>query len=156
MTGAAFEISGPLRGQGALAEGILRALPDWFDIEQAIVDYTRAADELPTFVAEGADRAVGFLTLLPTSTAAMEVHVMAVLPDEHRRGAGRALVERAATYARAGGRTLLHVKTLAASDPCPPYAATRAFYAAVGFVPLEELPQVWGPENPCLLMVRIL
>ena len=75
---------------------------------------------------------------------------MAVLPEQHRRGIGRALVERAAAYARAEGLTLLHVKTLAPSDPDPGYAATRRFYEAVGFMPLEELPQVWGPENPCL------
>ena len=98
------------------------------------------------------------MTLKPTSAHAIEVHVMAVLPGEHRRGVGRALVERAAAYARDEGFSLLHVKTLAPTprDPYPPYAATRAFYAAVGFVPLEELPQVWGPENPCLLMVRAL
>jgi len=156
MDRQAFTIQGPLSGQGALAEGILRALPGWFGIEQAIVDYAGAADEGPTFVAEAGGEAVGFVTLKPTSAHAVEVHVMAVLPGEHRRGVGRALVERAAAYARAGGRALLHVKTLAPSDPDPSYAATRAFYAAVGFVPLEELPQVWGPENPCLLMVRAL
>ena len=151
-----FAIRGPLSGQGALAEGILRALPAWFGIEQAVVDYTRAANEMPTFVAARGEEAVGFLTLKPTSADAVEVHVMAVLPGAHRRGAGRALVERAATYARAEGFTLLHVKTLAPSDPDVSYAATRAFYAAVGFLPLEELPQVWGAENPCLLMVRAL
>ena len=156
MAGQVFAIRGPLRGQGALAEGILRALPDWFGIEQALVDYARAADELPTFVAEAAGGAVGFLTLKPTSAHAIEVPVMAVLPGEHRHGIGRALVERATAYARAGGYALLHVKTLAPSDPDPGYAATRAFYAAVGFLALEELPQVWGPQNPCLLMVRAL
>ena len=156
MDRQAFTIQGPLSGQGALAEGILRALPGWFGIEQAIVDYARAADEGPTFVAEAGGEAVGFMTLKPTSAHAVEVHVMAVLPGEHRRGVGRALVERAATYARAGGYALLHVKTLAPSDPDPSYAATRAFYAAVGFLPLEELPQVWGPENPCLIMVSAL
>ena len=149
-------IRGPLAGQGALAESILRALPDWFGIESAIIDYARAADEGPTFVAESEGRPVGFLTLKPTSTDAVEVHVMAVLPHAHRRGVGVALVERAAAYARAEGFALLHVKTLAPSDPDPNYAATRAFYAAVGFLPLEELPQVWGPENPCLIMVRAL
>ena len=156
MDRQAFTIQGPLRGQGALAEGILRALPDWFGIEQAIIDYAGAAGEGPTFVAEAGGEAVGFMTLKPTSAHAIEVHVMAVLPHEHRRGVGRALVERAAAYARADGYALLHVKTLAPSDPDLSYAATRAFYAAVGFVPLEELPQVWGPENPCLLMVRTL
>jgi GNAT superfamily N-acetyltransferase len=158
MAGQGFTIRGSLSGQGALAEGVLRALPDWFGIEQAIVDYARVADELPTFVAERGGAAVGFLTLKPTSTHALEVHVMAVLPGEHRRGVGRALVERAAANARAEGFTLLHVKTLAPTpdDPYPPYAATRAFYESVGFLPLEELPQVWGAENPCLLMVRVL
>ncbi len=156
MAGQGFTIRGPLRGQGALAEGVLRALPAWFGIERAIVEYAGAADQLPTFVAERGGAAVGFLTLKPTSTHALEIHVMGVRPGEHRRGAGGALVESAAAYARTEGFALLHVKTLAPSDPDLSYAATRAFYAAVGFVPLEELPQVWGAENPCLLMVRAL
>lgn len=156
MADEAVRITGPLSGQGALAEGMMRALPAWFGIEQAIVDYARAAAGLPTFVAERDGEPAGFLTLKPTSAHAAEIHVMAVLPGAHRRGLGRALVERAAAYARAEAFTLLHVKTLAPSDPYPPYAVTRAFYGAVGFMALEELPQIWGPENPCLLMVRAL
>ena len=156
MAGQAFAIRGPLSGQGAAAEGILRALPDWFGIEQALVDYVRAADEGPTFIAETGGQTIGFVTLKRTSDCAAELHVMAVLPSEQRRGAGRALVEGAAAHARAEGCALLHVKTLAPSDPDPGYAATRAFYSAVGFLPLEELPQIWGPENPCLIMVRVL
>ena len=149
------------------AERILRALPGWFGIESALLDYVRAADELPTLVAlppgagcaereVRADEVIGFVTLRKTSGDALELHVMAVVPAWHRRGAGCALVERAAAHARAGGYSMLHVKTLAPSDPDPGYAATRAFYAAAGFRPLEDLPQVWGPENPCLLMVRPL
>ncbi|MCX6372453.1 MAG: GNAT family N-acetyltransferase [Actinobacteria bacterium] len=156
MNDAGAVVCGPLSGQGALAEGILRALPDWFGLEQALVDYAHAADELPTFVAARGGETVGFLTLKPTSGDAVEIHVMAVIPGAHRRGVGRALVERAATHARAQGFSMLHVKTLAPSDPHPPYATTRAFYVAVGFCPLEVLPQVWGPENPCLLMVMVL
>ena len=33
---------------------------------------------------------------------------------------------------------------------------TRAFYAAAGFRPLEVITEVWGPDDPCLLMVRPL
>jgi GNAT superfamily N-acetyltransferase len=166
-------VEGPLTGQGAAAEAILRALPGWFGIESALLDYAAAADRLPTFVVRscGAARSApgqpvtapapsedvrGFITLLPTSPQAAEVHVMAVRPEWHRRGIGRALVERAAAYARAEDLSLLHVKTLADSDPDPGYAATRRFYEALGFVPLQELPQVWGPENPCLILVRPL
>jgi GNAT superfamily N-acetyltransferase len=158
-------VRGPLLGQGEAAERILRALPGWFGIETSVEDYVRAADELETFVvivsrpACGGrefrpDQVLGFVMLRETSEDAVELHVMGVLPAWHRRGAGRALVERAAAYARAEGFSLLHVKTLAPSDPDPGYAATRAFYEAVGFRPLEVLPQVWGPANPCLLHVR--
>jgi GNAT superfamily N-acetyltransferase len=153
VTARPYRVEGPLDGQGAAAETILRALPAWFGIETALVEYAAAADRLPTFVVRDGAEVAGFLTLRPTSPQALEVHVMAVLPGYHRRGIGAALVERAAAYARAEGVTLLHVKTLAPSDPDPGYAATRRFYEAVGFVPLEELPQVWGPGNPCLLLV---
>jgi hypothetical protein len=30
------------------------------------------------------------------------------------------------------------------------------FLRGPGFVPLEELPQVRGPDNPCLLLVKAL
>jgi GNAT superfamily N-acetyltransferase len=158
MTAPPFVVRGPLRRQGAVAAPILRALPDWFALEESNAEYVRAADECPTFVAEpdGGGEGLGFVTVKPTSEQALEIVAMGVLPEHHRRGVGRALVERAAGYGRAQGFALLHVKTLAASDPDPGYAATRAFYAALGFVPLQELPQVWGPENPCLLMVRVL
>ncbi len=167
--GPGFSVRGPLLGQGEAAERILRALPGWFGIEASVLDYIRAADELDTLVAVVArpacggqirevrpDQVIGFITLRETSADALELHVMGVLPSWRRRGVGRALVERAASYARAEGYSLLHVKTLAPSHPDTGYAATRAFYVSVGFRPLEEMPQVWGPENPCLLLVRPL
>jgi GNAT superfamily N-acetyltransferase len=155
-----FVVKGPLGAQGAAAERILRALPGWFGIESALLEYARAADVLPTFVAvagvDTGDDTVGFVTLKATSEDALELHVMGVLPAWHRRGVGRALVERAAAHARADGFSLLPVKTLAPRDPDPGYAATRAFYAAMGFRPLEVFPEHWGPDDPCLLMVRPL
>jgi GNAT superfamily N-acetyltransferase len=162
-----FSVRGPLSGQAEAAERILRALPGWFGIEASLQEYVRTAGELDTFVvlvsrpACGGreyrpDQALGFVTLRETSKDALELHVMGVLPAWHRRGAGRVLVERVAAYARTEGYSLLHVKTLAPSRPDQGYAATRAFYEAVGFRPLEVLPQVWGPENPCLLLVRPL
>jgi GNAT superfamily N-acetyltransferase len=162
-----FSVHGPLFQQGETADLILRALPAWFGIQDARARYVEAVDELETFVALPPgppcagqvirpDKVIGFVALRETSRDALEVHVMGVLPAWHRRGAGRQLVERCATYARAEGYSLLHVKTLAPSHPDTGYAATRAFYEALGFRPLEELPQVWGPENPCLLLVRPL
>ena len=154
MTG--FVVRGPVARQGDRAEALLRGLPDWFGIEQSIVEYGQAAEELPTFVAEDGEALVGFVALKQTSGQAMELHVMAVCREWQGRGVGRRLVEAAAGFARAAGCSLLHVKTRGPSKPDANYAATRAFYQAVGFIPLEELPEVWGPDNPCLLLVRPL
>ena len=49
----------------------------------------------------------------------------------------------------------LAVKTLSDRDPYPPYAETHAFYEAMGFTPLMDL-DIWGPDNPALLLVRSL
>lgn len=54
------------------------------------------------------------------------------------------------------GLRFLTVKTLASSHPDQNYAATRRFYEAIDFLPLEVLPTLWGTENPCLLMIRPL
>jgi hypothetical protein len=45
---------------------------------------------------------------------------------------------------------------LSAVHPDQGYAKTRAFYQAMGFCPLEELPDFWDAENPCLRMVKKL
>ena len=79
---------------------------------------------------------------------------MGVLPRWHRHGIGRALLTRAEAYVR--GRRFLTVKTLAPSHPDENYRATRRFYEAMGFLPLEELPELWGPQNPCLVMIKTL
>ena len=81
---------------------------------------------------------------------------MGVLPDYHRQGVGRALIQQAEIYLREMGVEYLQVKTLAATHPDPFYARTRAFYEAFGFRPLEVLPVLWNPENPCLIMVKAL
>jgi GNAT superfamily N-acetyltransferase len=149
-------VAGPVGGQGALCEQLLRGLPDWFGIEDAIVEYRRVVDDLPAFVAEADGQAAGLLAVRPTSPAALELHVMAVRRALHRRGIGRALLERAADYARAEGYGLLHVKTQAPEIDDAGYAGTRAFYEALGFAPLEVFSQIWSPEDPCLVMVRPL
>jgi hypothetical protein len=51
---------------------------------------------------------------------------------------------------------LLQVKTFGPSGASIEYERTRAFYDAVGFLPLEERTDIWGPGNPCLILVRPL
>jgi GNAT superfamily N-acetyltransferase len=153
-----MQINGPFLDphSSQVCETILRALPDWFGIEEALIDYAKAAAQLPTLVARVDEIDAGFLTIKQHTPFAAEIYVMGVLPGYHREGIGRALVKRAEAYLRQMGTEYLQVKTLAAVHPDPFYALTRAFYEALGFRPLEVMPMLWGPENPCLMMVKAL
>jgi ribosomal protein S18 acetylase RimI-like enzyme len=138
---------------------ILRALPQWFGIEEATQHYIEAASDHPTILARDTacgDLPIGFLTLRQHSPAAAEVYVMGVLPTYHRRGVGRALLSAAEAYLCATGVRFLQVKTLSDKHPDAGYRQTRAFYAAMGFCLLEEFPNLWGAHNPCWQLIKAL
>lgn len=136
-------------------DAIARSLPTWFGIEEGLLDLRACAERGPGCVATSNDDPVtGFVTLAQPFPETWEITWMAVAPNRHRQGIGRALVDAVITDARASGARLLHVKTLADTHPSPEYAQTRAFYTALGFERLIVLPELWGLENPCLLMVR--
>jgi len=135
-----------------IAEAVLRDLPDWFGIEASTRRYIEEAAMLPTFAVEPD---LGFLCLKQHTPRAAEVYVMGVQREQHRRGIGRALVAEAERWCRARGIRYLQVKTLGPSRPDPGgYDETRAFYGAVGFVPLEELHGLWDEDNPTLILVK--
>lgn len=81
---------------------------------------------------------------------------MAVDRGRHRTGIGRRLVVRAGAKLRREGVALLQVKTRGPSAPDPDYEKTRAFYDALGFLPLEETTAFWGEADPCLVVVKPL
>jgi ribosomal protein S18 acetylase RimI-like enzyme len=149
-----FKIKGPLHNQSPVCIPILRMLPDWFGIEAAILNYEQEIENLPTFLVEANGQVLGFLSLKQHNPFSAEIYVMAVRPEAHRGGIGRALVEAAEFYARKLGVQYLQVKTLGPSNPDASYVKTRAFYEAVGFRPLEEFKKIWDENNPCLVMVK--
>lgn len=138
------------------AERLLRLLPNWFGIESSTQEYVEDARHLPTYLAAAAGQPpVGILLVRRHFPEAAEVHLMAVDPAWHRRGIGRRLLAAAERDLSADDVRLLQVKTLSASRPDPNYGRTREFYLAMGFLPLEELLDLW-PDNPCLVMVKPL
>ena len=149
-----FTIEGPYLKKASICEPILRSLPDWFGIEAAIVYYAGEIDRLPTLLADRNGEVVGFLTLKEHTPFSAEVYAMGIRQEAHRLGIGRALMESVIEWLRLRNIEFLQVKTLGPSHPDNGYAGTRAFYEAVGFRPLEELKQIWGEGNPCLIMVR--
>ncbi|HVV20350.1 MAG TPA: GNAT family N-acetyltransferase [Pseudonocardiaceae bacterium] len=145
-------------GSAALADAtarLLGALPTWFGIPESNAGYVESARHLPAVVASVGTDVVGVLLYRRHFPEAAEIHLMAVDPSWHRRGVGRALVDAVVADLVRDGCRLLRVKTLGPSHPDTGYALTRAFYRAMGFLPVEETADLW-PGNPCLIMVRWL
>ena len=141
------------RPAGADCASILADLPEWFGIPASNAAYAEAAERGPSWVAQDAGRAVGLMVLTDTGFSALDIHLLAVRRDRHRQGVGRRLVDEARAYARSLARPYLTVKTQGPSAGYESYERTRAFYEGVGFAGLEEFTEIWGPENPCLIMV---
>lgn len=135
---------------------LLEELPDWFGVPEAIDEYVVNAERATGVVAIAEGREVGLLTLVRHTAFAAEIDVMAVERAYHRRGVGRAIVERAERLLAQDGVEYLQAKTLADTVVYEPYARTRAFYAACGFRPLQVFPDLWDPENPVLQLVKRL
>jgi XTP/dITP diphosphohydrolase len=144
------------RQRSSICESILRALPDWFAIESSILRYTGEAALLPMLTATQGGEPVGFVTLKSHGREAWEIHVIAVRPEFHRQGIGRRLLAAAELECGRHGVEFLTVKTLSPSSDYAPYERTRGFYEAMGFRPLMEVPELWGPDDPCLIMLKPL
>ena len=149
-------IEGPIHITGSTCQQILRSLPEWFGIEKAIVDYAREVESLDTFIARDEAMIQGFLTIKIHNQHSGEIYLMGVRAAQHRRGIGRALVNRAQDWLLRQNVLFLQVKTLGPSRPNEAYASTRAFYGSMGFRPLEEIKGLWDQAHPCLIMIKHL
>ena len=142
------------RDRAEVAQCVLDDLPDWFGREDARRDNVNTSRDLPMFVAKNGLDTLGFLSLRTHTTDHAEIFVMGVRKAWHRRRIGTALVTAAVAHARASGISFMTVKTVAESVPDPNYAATRAFYKAMGFRPFEILDTLWDADTPCVVMMR--
>lgn len=142
-------------GEAHVPDSILRALPDWFGIEEATRMYAEETMRLPAWVGEVGGAPAGFISIKRHFPETADIFVIAVRPEHHRHGVGRALVEHASAWARGEGCRALMVKTMGPSKPNAEYAATLRFYLGMGFARLEEFQGVWR-GIPCLVLARVL
>jgi GNAT superfamily N-acetyltransferase len=141
----------------AAVERILAQLPDWFGLEESNANYVAEAAHLPSWAAlDERDEVVGICLVRRHSDVAAEIDLLAVLPKLHRHGIGRQLVDAVMDKLEHEGVRLLQVKTFGPSGDSEEYERTRAFYAALGFLPLEERTDIWDEDNPCLISVKPL
>lgn len=138
------------------AARLLATVPEWFGIEEATNSYIEDARRLETWtVRDAASTVVGLALVERHFDHAWDLNLMVVDRAHHGQGIGSALVRGVEQEARRHGARLLQVKTLSSSHPDAGYARTRHFYQRCGFLPLEET-DLWGPQNPCLVMVKPL
>lgn len=142
--------------KSAICDSILRSLPEWFGIEESIVDYTKHVGEMPYYAAFDGEGSVGFIAIKAHNPYTAEVYVMGVLSGCHRMGVGSALMDRVERHCIAGGFKFLTVKTLDSSAASEHYERTRQFYFKMGFLPLEVFPLLWDERNPCLFLAKQL
>lgn len=135
-----------------IARSILEALPDWFGIPEATEEYIADSESRTFFCAYDGETPVGFLYLKETGRHTVELAVMGVLQEYHRRGVGRALFEQAIQEARGLGYSFMQVKTVQMGR-YDIYDDTNRFYLSLGFKEFEVFPTLWDVCNPCQIYV---
>ena len=138
-----------------ISRTILESLKDWFEVDESREKYiSESADQL--FIAAEEDgKYIGFLTLKETGNSTVELAVMGVLQEYHRKGAGHNMVETAKSAARSQGYEFMQVKTVAMGK-YPDYDRTNLFYISCGFKEFEVFPEYWDADNPCQIYVTAL
>ncbi|HOT31267.1 MAG TPA: GNAT family N-acetyltransferase [Petrotogaceae bacterium] len=135
---------------------ILKKLPQWFGIDSAINDYVSGVKETVFLAAYDDEKPVGFISIKSNNEYTAEIYVMGIEKPYHRKGIGTILIEKAQLFLKNNGYRFLMVKTLGESCDYEFYARTRMFYKKCGFFPLQEIKEIWGEENPCLIMIKVL
>lgn len=138
-----------------ISRKILEALPEWFGIDSAREEYIRESAGKPFFCAFDDDKPIGFLYLKQTGKETVELAVMGVVKEHHRKGIGRALFEEARLEAARLGYSFIQVKTVQMGR-YKEYDETNLFYLSLGFKELEVFPTLWDEWNPCQIYIMAI
>lgn len=76
-------ITGPTSGDSEICNGILRSIPEWFGIEDSIMEYTQEVPNLPTFSAECETKTIGLLSVKQHYSGSAEIVLLAVQRGWH-------------------------------------------------------------------------
>ena len=141
--------------KASIARTILEALPDWFGIPEAKEEYIADSKDRPFFCAFDGETPVGFLYLKETGRHTVELAVMGVRQEYHRKGVGSRMFEQAKQEAVRLGYSFIQVKTVQMGKYAI-YDDTNRFYLSLGFKELEVFPTLWDERNPCQIYVMAI
>jgi len=109
---------GPSTSVAAHCERILRSVPQWFGIEESLLEYVADSQRYVTFLAID-EEPIAFVTVREHFAQSWEVHCVAVHASRRNSGVGMALHGHVESWLKAKGVSVLQVKTLSASHPSP-------------------------------------
>ena len=138
-----------------IARKVLEALHDWFEVDESREKYISDCADWIFLAAKEDGEYAGFLCLKETGRETVELAVMGVLKEYHRKGLGRALFEEAKKIATEEGYSFMQVKTVK-MGVYEDYDRTNRFYLSCGFKELEVINEIWGDENPCQIYIMAL
>lgn len=139
----------------SIAGNILNQLPKWFGLPDSTNEYIVNSKKFPFWAYFEENVPIGFIVLKETGRFTVEIYVMGVLEEYHRKRIGHQLWESFLQYARENGYEYVQVKTV--KKGCyKEYDSTTAFYEKMGFRELECLPTLWDEWNPCQIYVKYI
>ena len=90
--------------------------------------------------------------LKETGNATVELYVMRILKEFHRKGIGHRLFHHAKEVASEKGYSFIQVKTVQMGK-YEEYNRTNKFYLSLGFKEFEVFPTLWDEWNPCQIYI---
>ena len=136
----------------AVVAEVLKDLPEWFGIPESTQAYIEGAKDLQVWAAYQEGDLLGFVSLSYSSEDCAEIDCIGVKKAHQGRGIGSRLL---ATLESEASKNVdfLQVKTVAEGSNRD-YDRTNIFYRSLGFKKLEIFPQLWGPQNPCQILIK--
>ena len=136
----------------AVVAEVLYDLPEWFGIPESTQAYIEGAKDLRVWVAYQESDVVGFISLSYSSEDCAEIDCLGVKKAYQGKGIGSQLLATLESEARKNV-DYLQLKTVAEGSN-KDYDRTNVFYRSLGFKKLEIFPQLWGPQNPCQILIK--
>ena len=136
----------------AVVAEVLKDFPEWFGIPESTQAYIEGAKDLQVWAAYQESDLAGFVSLSYSSEDCAEIDCIGVKKAHQGRGIGSRLL---ATLESEASKNVdfLQVKTVAEGSNRD-YDRTNIFYLSLGFKKLEIFPQLWGPQNPCQILIK--
>ena len=136
----------------AVVAEVLKDLPEWFGIPESTQAYIEGAKDLQVWAAYQERDLAGFVSLSYSSEDCAEIDCLGVKKAYQGREIGSQLLATLESEARKNV-DYLQVKTVAEGSN-KDYDRTNVFYRSLGFKKLEIFSQLWGPQNPCQILIK--